>query len=390
MADNETAPRSLGQLLHQLDAQGIRDYRRYQAVHRYLDMKARAKGVPLTGTFELTPLCNLDCKMCYVHMHRAVTMSTAQWLEILRQAVEAGMLYARLTGGECLTHPGFREIYLYLQERGVEIGVLTNGVLLDEDMVAFFAEHKPAMIQITLYGASEDGYERVTGHRCFQRVMDSIQALRDAQIPVAVVTTPNTYMTDGEEIVQLLHAKHLPVTINAGLLAPREETGRTLQDAPLEMYVRMMRRHRALYDGGAATVTPPEDLPGAGGTGEKVCGVTCGAGRSSFSIDWHGRMRPCNNFPCTGEGVLQSGFAEAWRNTHTTAAHFPQPGECQGCRYQGVCKHCVAEHAAGAPIGHASPAICAWGRRMIAEGLRVFPASGSDHEERRNSHEEGL
>ena len=30
--------------------------------------KARENDTPISGYFELTPLCNLDCKMCYVHL----------------------------------------------------------------------------------------------------------------------------------------------------------------------------------------------------------------------------------------------------------------------------------------------------------------------------------
>lgn len=378
MSENPTLPNSLGQLLQQLDQQGIHDYRRYQSVHRYLDHRARDKGVPLTGVFELTPLCNLDCKMCYVHLHKeelgeGQLLTTSQWKNIMGQAIENGMLYARLTGGECLTYPGFKELYLYLRSQGVETGILTNGVLLDEKMVAFLKENKPSMMQLTLYGASEEGYERVTGHRCFARVMENIERLRQADIPVNVVTTPSEFMTDGEQIVELMHNLHMPMTINAGLIAPRKETGRTLHDANLDAYVAMNKRRLALTGQPCPTATEAEDLPDIGGRGEKHFGVSCGAGRSSFAVDWHGDMKPCNNFPCQGERVLNLGFAQAWRLTHTTATQFPQPEECVGCRYEGVCKHCVAEHAAGAPVGHASPNICVWGRRMVAEGLRTLP-----------------
>lgn len=390
MERNNVRPHSLGQLLRQLEEMEIRDYRRYQAVHRFLDEKARNKGVPLTGTFELTPLCNLDCKMCYVHLNQATPMATAQWLSIVDQAVDAGMLYARLTGGECLSYPGFREIYLHLRQRGIETSILTNGVLLDEEMVCFLAENKPAMVQITLYGASEEGYERVTGHRCFQKVLTHIQALQDRNIPLAVATTPNAYMTDGVETVRLIQGLNLSVTINSGLMEPREETGRTLQEASLDLYVQMLRCCQGQVSDGNHPTLAPEDLPDPGGTGELTFGVRCGAGRSAFSVDWRGNMKPCNNFPCTGENVLTLGFAEAWRHTHTTATQFPQPEECSGCHYQGVCKHCVAEHAAGAPLGHASPNICAWGKRMVSEGLLQLPSSGSVSNKRRISHEESL
>ena len=37
-------------------------------MRRFLSFKARDKAIPISGSFELTPLCNLDCKMCYVRL----------------------------------------------------------------------------------------------------------------------------------------------------------------------------------------------------------------------------------------------------------------------------------------------------------------------------------
>ena len=34
----------------------------------YLHEKAARLGVPLSGSFELTPCCNMACKMCYVRL----------------------------------------------------------------------------------------------------------------------------------------------------------------------------------------------------------------------------------------------------------------------------------------------------------------------------------
>lgn len=373
-------PRSLPELLRQLDAQNITDHRRYKAVQRFLDSKARERGVPLSGTFELTPLCNLDCKMCYVHLEKeqmrgAQLLTVDQWKNIMKQAVDNGMMYARLTGGECLTYPGFKELYLYLRSMGVETGILTNGVLLDQEMVDFLKENKPAGIQITLYGASEEGYERVTGRRQFAAVMQNIRRVMDAGIPLNVVTTPSEFMTDGEEIVRLMHAMGMPMTINSGLMAPRKETGRNLKSVDMDVYISMAKLKVALSGEMLETECDPEELPDSGGSGGAAFGVRCGAGRSCFSIDWRGGMKPCNTFPCDAENVIQKGFPEAWRRTHATATHYPLPEECEGCRYQGVCKHCVAEHAAGASKGHASPIACAWGRRMVAEGLLKLPQS---------------
>ncbi|MDO4838963.1 MAG: radical SAM protein [Clostridia bacterium] len=372
-------PQSLREVLAQLDAQGITDYRRYDAVRRFLNFKAREKNVSISGTFELTPLCNLDCKMCYVHLHKeqmhgAELIPTDAWKSIMRQAVDAGMMYARVTGGECLTYPGFRELYLYLADMGVETAVLSNGILIDADMAAFFKAHPPAGIQVTLYGASEDAYEQVTGHRMFGRVMENLHRLQDMQIPLSIAVTPNAFMSDGLEVVRLLHKEGFHFSINSGIIAPREETGRKTADADVETYVSMLKLQRALSGREIEPECDPDSLPDPSSAGTAAAkGVRCGAGRSSFSVDWQGQMRPCNTFPCEPADVQQLGFAESWRRINKIALNFQRPTECEGCYYHDVCKHCVAEHAVSAPVGHASPNVCQWGKRMVAEGLLKVP-----------------
>lgn len=378
MAQQEL-PKTLRALLKELDAQGITDHRRYERVRNYLCFKARDKAIPISGSFELTPLCNLDCKMCYVHLEKeqlggAKLLTVEQWKDIMQQAIDAGMMYARLTGGECLTYPGFKELYLFLREKGVEVSILSNGLLMNEDMVLFLAQHPPAAIQVTLYGASDDGYERVTGKRAFELVSKNILRLKAVEMPLAIGITPNAFMTDGEEILRYLHENDLPYRINAGLMAPREETGRIKTDATLDTYVTLLKL-RGAQKGLAFTPEPdPEGIAEFGGKGEeKRFGVRCGAGRGNFSVDWRGEMRPCNTFPCDAVSIKKLGFIKAWQMVNDIATHFPLPQECEGCAYKESCKHCVAEHASGAPIGHASPAICAWRKRMLLEGLLRQP-----------------
>lgn len=367
-------PASLAELLAQLDAQGVTDYRRYRRVQKYLCLKAKEKNIPITGSFELTPLCNLDCKMCYVHLNKTdlngVNLLTLeQWKSIMEQAVSAGMMYAKLTGGECLTYPGFRDLFLFLQDHGVGVYVLSNGLLIDEEMTAFFQNHPPAGIQITLYGASEEGYEHVTGRRVFTEVMKNIRRLHDTEIPLCVSVTPNAYMCDGEDVLRLLHKEGLVYSINSGLHQPREETGRALADAELETYISMFKLQRQLrgIDENQVKDTKKqfdqlkEEFP--------TKGVLCGAGRNGFSINWQGGMQPCSTFPCDAESVLKLGFIEAWSRTNTAALNYPLPAECACCLYRSACKGCVAEHAAGAMPGHANPQICKWGKEMVANGL---------------------
>ena len=85
-------------------------------VTEYLFRKATAKGVPLSGTFELTPVCNMDCKMCYIRLSAQEQKAKGQlrsgkaWLELAQRAKEQGLLYLLITGGEPFLHPDIRQI----------------------------------------------------------------------------------------------------------------------------------------------------------------------------------------------------------------------------------------------------------------------------------------
>lgn len=62
----------------------------------------------------------------------------------MTQAIDSGMMFTSLPGGECLTYPGFKELYLFLRSKGVEVNVLSNDALMDEAMAAFLSRHAGA------------------------------------------------------------------------------------------------------------------------------------------------------------------------------------------------------------------------------------------------------
>ena len=67
----------------------------------YLHSKAIKKGIPISGTFELTSRCNFRCEMCYVHdeCHSRDKLSTEQWLSLAEDAKKSGTLFLLLTSG---------------------------------------------------------------------------------------------------------------------------------------------------------------------------------------------------------------------------------------------------------------------------------------------------
>ena len=71
----------------------------------YLYRKAARQRIPLGGTFELSPVCNFSCHMCYVRKTRAELkrlgkqeITADQWIRMGKECRDAGMLYLLLTG----------------------------------------------------------------------------------------------------------------------------------------------------------------------------------------------------------------------------------------------------------------------------------------------------
>ena len=371
------------ELLEHLKQQNGQSVQKYSDLSRYLAFKAREKGIPYSGQFELTPLCNFDCKMCYVHLepnqmngHPLLPVET--WKDLMRQAWEAGMQIVSLTGGECLTYPGFDELYLYLHELGCHVNVLTNGYLLNDERVQFFKKHKPAEIQISLYGWNDDVYERVTGRRAFSVVSKNIQKLIDANLHFSISITPSIYLgSDTIETMQI--TKDLfgsSMSINPELFSPREDTGRSgNKDNPcLEDYLKIYLKMNEIN--GVETKEIPEDsLPPYGSDIHECeeCGLRCGAGRSGFVMNWKGEMVPCNRMLMIRAFPLEEGFTTAWRKINQAVNQWPRIPECEQCAYKITCNSCAAEALEYAEPGKQPIGLCERTKYLVQHGIKHIP-----------------
>lgn len=364
--------------LKRLAGQGDKSAQYFETLYTHLDRKARSRGIPLNGQFELTPLCNLDCRMCYTHltkeqMRGRPLLTVDQWKRLTDEAYTAGMVRVNLTGGECLTYPGFEELYLHLHSLGCEIRVLTNGTLIDDRWIRFFRDHPPILIQVSLYGGDEDTYERVTGRRMFSAVSASIRRLIEADFPVALAVTPSRYMRGGlAGTVCTAFSFGVPVGIAPALFDPKEETGRSGQDDELTLdeYVEVLRLRNELEGKPNASIDPSQ-LPPPGGPHHEcsVFGLNCGGGLSCFDIDWDGTMHICNTYRSVVSYPLGEGFLPAWEKLHRIAASWPRVPECAECPYEQVCTNCEVRKASFGGPGKQPLELCERTRYLVQHGV---------------------
>ena len=339
---------------------------------------AKASKTPICATFELTPRCNLDCRMCYVHNQdsnalRDKELSTEAWKRVFDEAYDCGMMFATLTGGECLLRQDFRELYLYLWKKRVYLTVFTNGIALNEDWVVFFKTYKPRKIQISLYGSSEEGYRNVTGHRGFEKAVCAIRSLMAAGIPVQVAVTPSSYMKE-DYISVLRFCKENGFQYKPGelmLIENRDDCTKEDHYLSVDEIVRLSTE-RALLSG---SVVPAEcEPPPCGGSGKDAPkGLACNAGKTSAVVSWDGKMCLCTAIPVGKASVMEMSYADAWEKTKEAATEILLGMECVGCPYDKVCPKCPALRLTGLYTGHCDPKVCEVTRRLVAAGVKKLP-----------------
>jgi radical SAM protein with 4Fe4S-binding SPASM domain len=126
------------------------------------------RRLPIEFALELTARCNCDCRHCYINLPagdgqaRAGELSLAEIERIAGEATETGVLWCLLTGGEPLLREDFADVYLALKRKGLLVSVFTNAMLVTARHVELFKKYPPRDVEVTVYGATRETYERVT------------------------------------------------------------------------------------------------------------------------------------------------------------------------------------------------------------------------------------
>lgn len=320
-------------------------------------LRARREGLPLSGTFELTPLCNFRCRMCYVRVDalpEGTRLRTAEeWLDLARQAAERGMYSVTLTGGEPLTHPELAKIYRGLNEIGLLISVLSNGSLINDDVVALFQELPPTNLRITLYGASDETYERLCGVRDgFDRVIASLRTLANARVPFSLAFTRTRLNEKDEDAVRrIAQALGVPLGVTSDLVPAVRGAASDARE------LRIPRAERldgidpddacdtSVKAAPSPAALPPDVLEGPFSN--------CSAYRTAFFVSWDGLMEGCSLMSSVHLRPFEVGFDAAWEGLLAKLGNIRTPERCLSCDLAPYCTACPGRRDAetGDPEG---------------------------------------
>ena len=326
-------------------------------VERMLLDQAICTRTPVNGSIELSPLCNMNCDMCYVRLSREEMekqgrlRTVDEWLEIGDQMKNAGVLFLLLTGGEPFLYPDFRRLYWGLRKMGMILTINTNGTLIDEGIAEFLGQYKPRRVNVTLYGADEEAYELLCHNRSgYEKTLRGIRLLQEPRVDVKIgVSLTKANWKDLEyflEMEQKLGApvrvdtymmpatreRHLPYNMQSRL-KPEKAARARIHALKRELGTELFAQYARQAVGKADHPEPSEAVPGH---------MSCMAGQCSFTINWQGEMRPCVMLSEPAVSVFEVGFSAAWKQLVEETGKILLNAKCTVCHMRHLCRTCAA------------------------------------------------
>lgn len=308
---------------------------------------AREHHIPYKGTFELTPRCSMRCKMCYMRLDapqmacQGKELTAAEWIRLGQMAFDAGTVDLILTGGEPMLRPDFAEIYTALSDMGFLLRLFTNATLVTPEIMSLLRERPPQLMEITLYGASEDTYARVGGWgEGYARAVEAIDELRMFVPSITLKTTViRDNAADYPAMFAFAEARALPlVAVDTPFPAVRGATA-DVRACRLSVDELIDFHEKNGIPVAGDSCSPPDP--------EARHALYCDAGLASYCVEWTGAMVACNADDAPDRPVaypLRDGFDAAWeamRGFHCGKA-LPEP--CKTCPIYAQCSTCAVHH----------------------------------------------
>jgi pyrroloquinoline quinone biosynthesis protein E len=145
---------------------------------------------PMAMLAELTHRCPLACPYCSNPLELAQAseeLSTAEWLDIFRQAAALGVLHLHLSGGEPASRRDLVELTSAATALGLYTNLITSGVGLTEARVDTLAKAGLDHLQLSIQGATPERADIVGGYKGgYARKIAVAGWVRNAGIPLTV------------------------------------------------------------------------------------------------------------------------------------------------------------------------------------------------------------
>ena len=179
------------------------EYSPYKVIHhtnRLNTLKAGNQIIPTQIQLVISDKCNLNCSFCAyrnvgytssknfgetrldgsVNQNPNRRISYNKCVEIIDDCVYLGIKACQITGGgEPTVHPKHKEILEYVLEKGLELALVTNGVVMQTGMPEVLT--KASWVRFSLDASNRESYKNIKGVDAFKKVNSNISKVVEAK-----------------------------------------------------------------------------------------------------------------------------------------------------------------------------------------------------------------
>ena len=317
----------------------------------------------------LTAGCNLHCRHCWItptFVHGKPVPGECLDFNLLQEAVAQakpmGLAGAKLTGGEPVLHPRFREIVDFLSAAGLDLSMETNGTLITRDLAVHLHDKtRLTRVAVSLDSPDAEQHDRFRGVKgAFAAAVEGIGHLVAAGYrPQIIMSVFRENVSRIEELIALARrlgagmVKFNPVT-PSGRGAEIHKQGQGLEFGELLALIHRIRGpiqdrseiHLNIMVPPAMATVKELVRYGGEGAGCHVRHILGLLGTGEMALCGIGRNLPELVFGRLGRDDLR----EVWMN-HPVLRQMrkdlagPFPGVCGDCLHAGRClTHCLAQN----------------------------------------------
>lgn len=144
---------------------------------------------PLGLLAELTHRCPLHCPYCSNPLElvaRDAELGTDDWLSVLTQARDLGVLQVHMSGGEPLARPDLPLLVEHANGLGCYVNLVTSGLGLTDARLSDLADRGIAHVQLSVQGADAERADRLAGAKAFHHKVEAAGLVKAHDLPLSV------------------------------------------------------------------------------------------------------------------------------------------------------------------------------------------------------------
>jgi PqqA peptide cyclase len=294
---------------------------------------------PYTLVAELTYRCPLRCVYCSNPLDwagHADALTTEDWLRVLREAEELGVVQVNLTGGEPLLRDDLEALVEEAQRLELYTNLITSGIPLARERLERLKSLGLDNVQVSIQDVTAPASDRIAGLRSFERKLQVARWVKELGLPLTVNTVLHRDNLDsvGEVIalaesldadrLELANTQYLGwALVNRQALLPTREQLERAREIARAARRRLTGRMEVLF------VTPDyyAEFP-------KAC--MDGWGRRFLVVSPDGLVLPCHaahTLPgLVFDNVKEHGLGEIWRGSPGFTAFRGESWMAEPCR----------------------------------------------------------